>query len=249
MGEVNQFKWVGVRPVEPVEHIYVSQAQKTIQDVTQSDTTVGAGTTVTWLSVSGRGEFIFLKLHSWNTGWADMAHETVIDGVNTGGDILVSPFEAGYGYYCTGNPCNYSRIAYGCAIWDTSNNIYRVITLCNGITFKTGFELRYHNRGSGTIHFWARFMYYLETSSREIDLPCRLKKLGFKEVCEIRKMLRKEFRHCDAVIFMPEPIEFDYKKLKQKQKRILRIVMHDKVIERNKDKIINRLAKEKMICL
>jgi len=271
MGEPNQVRWVGIRPTDPEEDIPIkTDYTKASVKVYASDgssiipvsdrrlklfrasvvaQTVSPDSSYDVMSVSGAGKVEWFLLESHDVPADDAKLQWNFD--ETGYISYEYPFDlkrceafdmTNKGFYQLGSTCVQIYI------WDTTNNVYQMRQYRVNAFFGESLVVRFRNSNtasSATIYNYIR--YYLFTSSKVISL--RTKHDVSKHVHEIRHIINKDYKKCDAVIWQIESVIDEFEQVKEKNIAKLHIIVDDDAFERLKDKIINRLIKERMVCL
>ncbi len=247
MGEVNQFKWVGIRPTEPAETIPVSDRRLQHFYASAVDVTVAAGGTYDVLSASGAGCLTGIIHKSVGIPAGNAYFLCKLD--NNFFNIFLAKTDISWTYamgmtsegrYQLGSSAIWVRS------WDTTNHEYWIHQYCAQIPFANSIYMYLKNTNATTdATMRGQVSYHMYTSSRVISLTA--KHAVSKHVEEVKRMIDKDYKKCEAVIWQ---IESDFDELEQvKEKNIpkLHIVVDDDAFERLKDKIINRLVKENLI--
>jgi len=249
MGEVNQFKWVGVRPTEPVETIFTftGKLQQKRNDIWNYS--LGAGNSYTWLSVSGSGLIQAIGHRTDGISPSGARQYLYIDGVNIERDIYVDVFIMNESSLYNSTHGSMGRCGFRRITWDTTNNVYFVHSYLSETYFTESFSLEFHNSSGSTGTFGAWCTYQVLATTKVLRLISKIKEMREKEVNELRKMINKDFGKCYVVIWCMQSKVIDEKRKKYVNISKLEFLLDDATFEKNKDKIINRLAKEKMICL
>ncbi|RLB83717.1 MAG: hypothetical protein DRH24_06475 [Deltaproteobacteria bacterium] len=244
MGETDQTRWVGVRPIEPAETIPVSDRRLKMCKASAYDVTVDPNGAYEFLSVSGAGKIDYFKFESDNIPAADARMSFDFDGLGYEEGTYPWDIASCYNFNLTSVGFhNLGRITLQIYIWNTSSNIYQMRKYLIDAYFAESLKVRLRNLNSlNSATMYITFRYNLFTSSRSIKVKTHKHILDY--VHEIRKMVKKDFGQCDAVVW-----QIEAEKVKGKENVFvnipyLHIVVNDDVYKLFKDKIINRLIKE-----
>ncbi|RLF88040.1 hypothetical protein DRN34_00240 [Thermococci archaeon] len=271
MGEPNQVRWVGIRPVEPEEDIpvktdyskasvkvYASDGSSVIPvsdrrlkhfAASASEVTLDPNTKYTVLNANGAGILVGIGHRSWNVAAGNAFFMCELDGYTFNSYIVKTDiaYANAYGINSVGiHELGASVMAV--TEWDETNNRYYLFQYNDKIPFAESIYFYLWNRDSSNqATMWGYVHYHLYTSSRVISL--KTKHSVSKYVSEIKRMIDKDYKKCDAVIWQIESNIDEFEQVKEKNIAKLHIVVDDDVFEKLKNKIINRLIKERMVCL
>jgi len=223
MGEPNQVKWRGIRPIEPHEDLpidlhAVAGTSQSAGDWTQiltdikasgrfktytsslSSYSLGPSSSYTWLSVSGAGRVFYMAHRSDGIPSIKAAHRINPDGSGTFSEpYWIDVMLAGYRGFTTRGNYNAGRSYVFIDAWDITNNVYIVDQRFLEILFAESFSaviVNEHTTSTATV--WAKLTYVLQTAS--LALKFRLKDRAMIDPIQLRNRINSEIWPCEAVI-------------------------------------------------
>jgi len=216
-------------------------------NLSYSNATFPAATTTTLVSLSGAGRGLFVRCYSLGITPNDSILKHTIDGTTYDAwKIGYSPrFASVWGISATGI-YQLGRDVLYVRDWDTVNDEYNVWGTISIAIFASTYAIAYQNNDAvNSASVIVEAIYSLYTSTQRIKLKPKARQRQY--VQELRKLVKRDYKGCDAVIFDHYIVNPNAPLNQQISKPRLQIVVPNQVYDKHRDKIVDRLIKEGVV--